>query len=517
MPKLQSDKGGGMREPNLWQATCLVCVFCAVVAIGSPAQTFKTLVSFNGADGKFPNGILVQGRDGNYYGTTSFGGANCANYGVCGTVFKISSTGRLTTVYNFCAQTNCSDGAYPGAMILATNGSFYGTTSQGGVNNCNGYVGCGTVFKITSEAKLTTVYSFCAQSGCTDGYGPSGLIQATDGNLYGTTSAGGVSSPKCFGGCGTIFEITGEGKYITLHSFDFTDGSNPSSAMVEATNGKFYGLTSFGGSGRDCGTPSRCGTVFEITRTGGFRTLHSFCVQTGCPDGSLPYGLVQASNKNLYGAATEGGSNMCSFGCGTIFDITPGGTLTILHSFDGADGSLPNAVIQATDGRFYGTTASGGANSCGASGCGTVFEITPAGKLTTLYNLCSQPNCTDGESPIGLVQATNGNFYGTTDGGGDPNCNSPYGCGTVYSLSVGLGPFVKTNPTSGKVGKAVTVLGNNLTGSTSITFNGTPATFTVLSNTEIKTTVPTGATTGFVKVTTPTKTLKSNVVFRVSK
>jgi uncharacterized repeat protein (TIGR03803 family) len=137
--------------------------------------------------------------------------------------------------------------------------------------------------------------------------------------------------------------------------------------------------------------------------------------------------------------------------------------------------------------------------------------------LTVLYNFCSQTNCADGQTPeAALVQATDGNFYGTAAFGGDSSkCNG--GCGTVFSLSVGLGPFVETNPTSGKVGQAVTILGNNLKGTSSVTFNGTAATFTVVSDTEIKTTVPIDATTGFVKVTTPKRTLKSNVVFRVTK
>jgi uncharacterized repeat protein (TIGR03803 family) len=144
----------------------------------------------------------------------------------------------------------------------------------------------------------------------------------------------------------------------------------------------------------------------------------------------------------------------------------------------------------------------------------SVFEVTapPGSTLTTLYSFCPVTPCTDGTGPLaGLMQATDGNFYGTTDGGG------AYGDGTVFSLSVGLGPFVKTVPTSGKVGTAVTILGNNLTGTTSVTFNGTAAAFTVVSSTEITTAVPKGATTGEVQVTTASGTLSSNVPFRVTK
>ena len=176
-------------------------------------------------------------------------------------------------------------------------------------------------------------------------------------------------------------------------------------------------------------------------------------------------------------------------------------------------------LIQATDGNFYGATSAGGVdrecNNGNFFGCGTIFKVTPGGKLTTLYTFCANATCNDGEFPYGsLVQATSGIFYGTTAYGGTSNaCN--LGCGTVFSLAVGLGPFVETRPTSGEVGAAVTILGTNLKAATSVTFNGTTAVFTVVSKSEIRTTVPAGASSGTVEVTTPTKTLKSNVAFLV--
>ena len=174
-----------------------------------------------------------------------------------------------------------------------------------------------------------------------------------------------------------------------------------------------------------------------------------------------------------------------------------------------ADGADPTAgLIQATDGNFYGTTLRWGAN-----GAGTVFEITPAGELTTLYSFCSLSNCSDGQSPAaGLIQDTNGTFYGTTESGGVISC----GCGTVFSLSVGLGPFVETQTTSGKVGAAVKILGTDLMGPAGVTFNGTPAAITFISPSEISTTVPAGAATGKVQVTTPGGTLLSNIAFRIT-
>src|SRR5580700_4932945 len=204
-------------------------------------------------------------------------------------------------------------------------------------------------------------------------------------------------------------------------------------------------------------------------------------------DGQNPSALVRATNGDLYGTAWCGGAAGCDLtdGTGTVFKITPSGTLTTVYSFcsqdypECTDGAGPYAaLIQATDGDFYGTTNSGGANCAEALGCGTVFKITPGGTLTTLYSFCSQlvfGNCTDGEYPSGLVQNTNETFYGTTTGGGASFD------GTVFSLSVGLGPFVETQTTSGPVGAALKILGSDLTGATSVTFDGAAATFTVLS------------------------------------
>jgi uncharacterized repeat protein (TIGR03803 family) len=238
-----------------------------------------------------------------------------------------------------------------------------------------------------------------------------------------------------------------------------------------------------------------------------FNSLVSFNGTNGAEPGYVS--LVQGRDGNYYGTTESGGA----YYSGTVFKITPSGTLTTLYSFcsqnNCPDGYITRGLVQATDGNFYGTTYEGGTSSgeCGATGCGTVFEITPAGTLTTLYNF----DMMHGEWPsAGLMQGTDGNLYGTTYEGG------AYGYGTIFQLSVGLGRFIETEPTSGKVGAAVIILGNNLTGTTGVSFNGTSAKFTVVSNTEITTSVPAGATTGKVEVTTPKGKLKSNVVFRVT-
>jgi uncharacterized repeat protein (TIGR03803 family) len=441
-----------------------------VLAQAGWTQTFTTLVTFDGSNGAIPYyGSLSTGTDGNLYGTTYQGGANDS-----GTVFKITTGGALTILHSF----DSTDGANPGAgLIQATNGNFYGTTVSGGAN------GLGTIFKITAGGTLTTVHNF----DFTDGANPySGLIQATNGSFYGTT----VSSEPS--GNGTIFKITAGGTLTTLHSFDHTDGSYPYGGLIQAHNGNLYGTTEAGGA--NCAPIFGCGTVFEMTPNGTLTTLDTF----DSTDGSQPFGaLVQATDGNFYGTTLAGGTKSY----GTVFRVSAAGKLTTLHNFD-SNGAYPRGgLIQATDGNLYGTTSGRG----GANGNGTIFEITTGGALTTLHSFDQT-----GDSPLGgLLQGTDGSFYGATSYGGTSNY------GTVFTLSVGLGPFVKTLPTSGKVGSAVKILGTNLTGATSVTFNGTAAAFTVVRPSEISTTVPAGATTGTVQVTTPGGTLSSNVAFRV--
>ncbi|HXM64628.1 MAG TPA: choice-of-anchor tandem repeat GloVer-containing protein [Terriglobales bacterium] len=491
-----------MRQPNGWKNAAILFALCAMMTIAASAQTFTTLASFDITDGSSPYfAPLVQGTDGNFYGTTQFGGT--ANLG---TVFKITPAGDITTLYSFCTQAGCLDGVYPYAgLVQGVDGDFYGTTSQGGINNGHG----GTVFKITSKGKLTTLYSFCAQTNCTDGIYPSGgLVQGADGSFYGTTFYGGVQDAQwCSGGCGTIFKITRTGIFTTLYSFTgySGEGSAPNSALVQGKNLHFYGTTENGGAYGAC--TYACGTVFEITPNGTLTTLHSFA---GSPsDGAEPFAnVVFGTDGSLYGTTSIGGAN----NAGTVFKITPGGVLTTLYSFcvlsKCADGQMPEGgLVRTSDGDFYGTTTIGGVYTVGS-----LFKITPGGTLTTLYSFCAQgyPRCPDGSFVYaGLLQATNGNLYGVTGGGGDLNG------GTVFRLSAGFRPFVETRPTAAKVGKPVIILGSKLRGSTSVTFNGTKAAFTVVSNSEIKTTVPQGATTGKVKVQMSRGTVKSNVVFRI--
>lgn len=474
-----------------------VILFCALTAMTSQAQTLTTLATFNGTNGANPLG-LTQGFDGNFYGTTLNGGTQND-----GTAFKMTPAGVLTTLHNFCSEGSCADGYWPeGRITEASNGDLYGPTDEGGS-------GIGVVYRVTSTGTFTVLYNFCVTwPSCADGVSPTSLMQGRNGKLYGTTF--GARTVPYFG---TVFELSLSGTLTTLHTFSGPDGSYPLGPLLQASNGNLYGTTSEGGSSTNCPYDGLvgCGTVFQITPSGKFTTLHVF----DGSDGALPgYGgsLIEGTDGNLYGTASDGGGSLqCPSGCGTIFKISPAGKFTTLYNFcsqtNCADGSIPvESLVEGTDGNLYGTTMEGGNSNNG----GTIFEITPQGVLTTLYDFCSQPNCADGlGSEAALIQATDGNFYGTTEWRGTNNS------GTIFRFSVGLGRFVKLVQNAAKVGQTIGIYGQGLTGTTGVFLNGSPASFEVLSDTIIRATVPAGATTGFVAVNTPNGILRSNAPFHV--
>jgi uncharacterized repeat protein (TIGR03803 family) len=467
----------------------------------------------------------------------------------------------LTTLYSFCSQTNCADGDGSTApLVQGTDGNLYGETAYGGGsvgNNACGSIGCGTIFKITPQGTLTTVYTFClsGSSPCPDGGGPEGgLVLATDGNFYGVTAGGGANDR------GTVFKITPAGKLTTLHTFDYTDGwVGQGSGLIQAANGNFYGTTFYGGANGE-------GTVFEITASGTFTSLYSFPTDTQCAFCTGPNGLTQGSDGNIYGTTWGGGvTHNCNAGStsGTFFKLTPAGTLTTLAVFCRLTGFKPNStLVQAANGNFYSTTGLGGIST--QADQGTVYEMTPNGSITSLYSFCLQTDCPDGKTPIGLAMGTDGNFYGTTelanadykgtiyeitpagqfttlhtftptngnfiDGSaptgpmllhtngtfyGLTSLGGKHGIGTIFNFATGLRPFVRTIPTSGAAGTNVIILGTNLSGATAVSFNGIAARFKVVSASEITTTVPIGATSGTVTVTTSRgNKLKSAVTFQ---
>jgi uncharacterized repeat protein (TIGR03803 family) len=458
-------------------------VLCGATAMASASVTYKDLVNFDNTNGQNPIQMtLVQGIDGDLYGTTQFGGTYNN-----GTVFKISPSGTLTTLWSFCEKKNsngfCADGDQPmTGLTLVIGGDLYGTTFGGGEHNA------GTVFKITPAGNLTTIYSFCSLSGCADGLNPNmgtALIQGTDGNLYGSTGK-------------NFFRLTTAGKLTNLYTYPSFAVQYPT-GVVQASDGNFY-LTVSGGV-------TQSGFILKITPAGKATTLYSFCSLTNCLDGANPGGpLVQGANDNLYGTTANGGK----YGDGTFFELTLAGKLTTLHSFDyvtagnlGADEN--SGVILGFDGNFYGVAELGG-KDC-TEGCGTLFRMTPAGVLTTLYEFTGG-NFSWG--PWGLMQDTDGTFYGTTANGG------PKSVGTVYSVSDGLASFAELVTNYGPVGKTIDILGQGFTGATGVTFDGVKATFDNVSDTYMTVAVPSGALTGTVTVTTFTNTYKSKTIFKVT-
>ena len=348
---------------------------------GAAAQELTPLYSFNGNDGSRPNAGLIADPAGNLYGTTQEGGANpsCNQAPGCGTVFQLTLSGTLTVLHSFAG----SDGEEPFAGLIAdAAGNLYGTTWGGGDS------GRGTVFQLDPSGTLTVLHSY---TGGSDGQRPvTGLLADAGGNLYGTTNQGGdlasCNSPNTHG-CGTVFQLTPPESLTVLHRFAGSDGSRPVdwAGLLADAAGNLYGTTSAGGDSTSCTFIEGCGTVFQLDSSGNLNVLYSF---TGGSDGGDPTaGLIADAAGNLYGTTLEGGATgSCNrpYGCGTVFQLTPSGALTVLHTFTGgSDGAHPEAgLIANAAGNLYGTTHSGGAGTSCVQGCGTVFELTVPASFT---------------------------------------------------------------------------------------------------------------------------------------
>ncbi len=329
----------------------------------------------------------------------------------CGTVFKLTRDRKESVLYAFKGG---DDGAAPdGALMLDASGNFYGTTVAGGGTGCGGY-GCGTVFKLAPDGTETILYAF---QGGSDGFQPgSNIVMDQAGNLYGTTAAGGAYNSDCSSeGCGTAFEIQADGTKITLYQFQGgTDGEGPTGPLIADSAGNLFGTTEGGGG---CALGG-CGTVFELTPGGQESILYTF---QGGADGLGPFGgVIMDSDGNLYGTTGFGGANTG----GVVFKIPAGGgSESVLYSFrGGSDGAGPVAgVVMDANGNLYGTTEIGGGSGKGCkhiqfgAGCGTVFELTPDGKETVLYSFYRKR----GQLPRApLLLGKNGALYGTTTIGG---------------------------------------------------------------------------------------------------
>ncbi len=414
------------------------------------AQT-TPLHNFNDTDGKNPFAGLLQASDGNFYGTTYAGGSSSQ-----GSIYRLTPGGVLTVLHSF----NGSDGLKPNGLIQANDGNFYGTTKEGGIK------GKGTIFRLAANGTFVSLYSFSGP----DGEGPrAGLTQANDGNLYGTAYTGGAYVN------GTLFRMTLGGTLTTVHDFNFSDGAKPSGRLIQAKDNALYGTT-------EASSTSSSGTVFRITLEGVETILYSFSSGSGYGSSNSLYsqipvgGVVEASDGNLYGTFSS------SLG-GSIFQLDPSGSLTYLHSFNNSnnyfEGKDPaGGLIQAKDGNLYGTTISGGLYNFG-----TVFRVEPKGSFQKLHSFTGG---NDGSHPFGgVIQANDGNFYGPAF---DGNTNNN---GAIFKLRLENYPDISTfTPASATVGSPVVITGTNFTNTTSVTFNGVPADFTVNSPTQITAIVP---------------------------
>jgi uncharacterized repeat protein (TIGR03803 family) len=443
----------------------LVLVVSPTVEKRLLSQTVTIWPVFSGPNGSNPTTGLVQGFDGNLYGTTDAGGTIG-----WGTAFKITNDGQLTSLYSF----SLTDGSGPLKLTLGTDGFFYGPTIQAGL------YGWGTLVKISPDGVFTKLHDFTHRA---DGARPaSPLVQTADGNFYGVTGLGGANNK------GTVFRMTPAGKVVTIYNFaGSTDGASPSAGLAQGRDGNLYGTTPGGGA-------NKVGTIFRLAPTGVLTTLYSFQFADGSPD----FPLVQGTDGALYGITLLGDP----YNSGAIYRISLAGQFTMLYQFTGlTDGANPSGLVQANDGYLYGTTNGGGTDNLG-----TIFRISAAGAFQSIYSFTDS---VAGRRPVAdLVQATNGLLYGTTE-------YSLAGAGAVFSLSLGLSPFIQIVPPSGKVSSSIQVLGNNLDSTSAVAFRGVQAAFTVWSASQITAVVPAGASTGTVRVTTSNGTLSSKTAFQV--
>ncbi len=378
----------------------IAILFSAALPVQLSAQTATetTLYSFTGgADTAGPLGGLIQGADGNFYGTT-FGAFTGTDFG---SVFKITPSGTLTTLYTFPATS--ANGFPVAALVQGSDGNFY-STSFGNLFTGGG----GNVFQVTPAGAYTSLFQFTGDS---NGLNPEfGLVQGTDGNFYGM-AGGGVYKD------GTLFSVTSTGTLTTLFSFASYDGGGQTGgSLLQGSDGNYYGITPQGGN-------FNYGTVFQFVPPSAVNTLYSFSA-TG--DGAAPLGaLVEGADGNFYGVTSSVGDITGNQANGTIFKITPGGTLTTLYTFTGgADGSGPYWLVWGTDGNLYGVTFAKGTNNDG-----TFFQVTPSGSLTTLYEFGSVSG--DGTSSQGpVMQGSDGNFYGVALTGG------AHKDGTVFRINL---------------------------------------------------------------------------------
>jgi len=462
-------------------AIAAVAVVLASTAFGqyTAVGVYEYPITSNNTYGITNTSLMAQGPDGNLYMTDQLDG----EYGL-GSVYNISPSGEFSTVFSFCAEGGgCVDtGALPdGGVTLGSDGNFYGTVQNGGAH------GFGQVFKVTPEGVHTAVYNFTgANPG--DGGVPVYPVFLVGSDLWGVQTSS---------YCGGVFKLTLKG---AISNFPLAatacDNGNYPNLPTEGSDGNFYGTTQTGG-----GSPCQpgCGVVYKVTPAGKITILYRF---QGTTDGSYPQGvLVEGTDGNYWGITQQGNPNY-----GTIFKISSKGTFSVVHTFTGGTngGGAPAGLTLGSDGNFYGIAEGGPYNA------GMIFQVTPAGDFTTLYGFVAAAGPPGFGPCTVLFQHTNGKFYGNTCG------NSLGDTGFFYSFDVGLPPFVRTIAQSGKVGATVEFLGQDFTGATKVEFGGgAPATFKVVSGSELTAVVPAAAVTGVVSVITSTGTLTATSKFKV--
>jgi uncharacterized repeat protein (TIGR03803 family) len=466
----------------------------ALAGASAQAQTYSQFFIFSDGSGQAfspePPTNIIEGTSGLLYSTASeYGGG-----GAVGAVYSLSTGAVESAVADFAP--NETQGVYcRNGVTQGTDGNFYGVCTQGGSGTaCSNY--CGTVYQVTSGG-INILHNF--QAGAHDGaypYGP--LVQASDGNFYGVTPYGGKTI--CEGGCGIVFKITPEGAFSILHYFKdtATDGYVPEPGLVQGKDGALYGAVNLDGTG---------GAIFRLTLAGKISYIHEFHANV---DNSYPNGgLILGSDGSLYGT-TPGSSAGDLYPNGTVYKLTTKGDFTPLHAFSGpdGDGDNPLGLIQATDGNFYGVTM--GTTPPGDGGPGTLYEMTPAGEVTLLHTFNYD---TDLSGPLALMQHTDGLIYGATL---NNNCNdSECGWGGIFTLDIGANQFVMLQSSLGAAGAEIGIIGQNLNDATAVDFDGTSASFTINSATSITAKVPAGSKSGYVTVTVLGKKVKSNVKFTV--
>jgi uncharacterized repeat protein (TIGR03803 family) len=440
-----------------------------IMASQAYSQTYTDLFDFNSSYGDYSRNpeLLAQGADGLLYGTASYGGL----YGQ-GTLFAATPQGELTVLFNF----GPTIGSVPySGLTLGRDNNLYGTVGYASTG------AQGVIFRASHKGDVTAVYILGSGDGAIPNAPP---IQAADGNFYGLTAAGGVD--------GTAYKMTPSGVYTVLGIIPGVSVA----PLMQAADGNFYAGTYYGDPSMGCPT---AGCIFKVTSQGAISVVYKF---DGTHGSSAYPGLVQGNDGLLYGNTVSGGK----YGSGVIFKMTTSGKLVVLHNFPDpsvpGDGAGPvSGLILASDGNFYGVTTGGG-----NSGAGAIFKIDSTGTYSLLYSFDSTQGANPWPTPM---QHTNGKIYGLTYAGG------AYGAGVLYSFDNGLPAFVNPVSRMGIVGTNIEILGQGFTGAVDVSFNGVPATFLVKSDTLIRATVPVGATSGFVTVTTSTGLLSSNFKFIV--